>query len=732
MKLILTLLCLLASPARAINPYNGTLISTAAGTFTENISGYLKMAGSSTTPSAFTIIFDGPKGGVNASSATLVYGIKATTANITGLVTAGSITVSGTFVGSSSVTASAFYGSGAALTGIPSTASISGVYLPIAGGAMTGSLTMIAPASMTVRGLFLVKRVTTGEHSRFSGPNTGGYTVWDLDGSDLAYVGDGSSLYSGYSTSDFGIKGAGSNLYFGAGSNPGLAINSSQAAIIYGTATVLGDAFSVGASTLVINNGKVGIGQAVDSDARLAVKSRSVNRYNTAFYAVDGSSLGGWYEETDGSGRLILADASGNSDIDFRTTAISNFNTGFGLVFSSASLIINGTAGALSVTTSSVIGTPPAMAVNPSNGFFGIGIASPTTAKMEIVNNFDVQPGILVKNSNNSNRTVFQVGTAAGDPSITANDSANVASMKWAPGDSEHSYLLGLNFGFGTITPTYKVTVASGSIYSQYGIVASSINIGGGTSDAAAMRVREGTDINVLGGARSGVASLWATNDAGSAANLYIQNITGGNLSVGPIVPIAKVQISSADSPSFEALRLLSDNNPRNEGDFVKMTFYMDDKNGTSKQAGAIAARISTMPVSVATSGLDFMTQNAGVVSTGAVLGGDRGWIVTTTAVQTIGAGNTVTADVCGGIKRINSSGAVTTDTTNTFTAGAAWTLGCCMDVVNSGGNNITLDSNANFRSNGAADVVLGTYDTVRVCQYLSAEWVQIGATGNN
>lgn len=88
---------------------------------------------------------------------------------------------------------------------------------------------------------------------------------------------------------------------------------------------------------------------------------------------------------------------------------------------------------------------------------------------------------------------------------------------------------------------------------------------------------------------------------------------------------------------------------------------------------------------------------------------------------QTIAAGGTVTADACGSIKRINSAGAVVTDTTNTFTDPANAQVGCLMDVCNSGANAIDLDLNANF--DGAAaddagsdgDIDLGAGDCIRV-----------------
>jgi len=89
-------------------------------------------------------------------------------------------------------------------------------------------------------------------------------------------------------------------------------------------------------------------------------------------------------------------------------------------------------------------------------------------------------------------------------------------------------------------------------------------------------------------------------------------------------------------------------------------------------------------------------------------------------ATQTIAAGNTVTADACGGVKNVTAAGAVTTDTTNTFTAPAAANKGCVMQVCNVGSNAITLDDNALFAGSGIAgatpgDTVLGADDCVAV-----------------
>lgn len=76
-------------------------------------------------------------------------------------------------------------------------------------------------------------------------------------------------------------------------------------------------------------------------------------------------------------------------------------------------------------------------------------------------------------------------------------------------------------------------------------------------------------------------------------------------------------------------------------------------------------------------------------------------------ATETIAAAGTITANANGTVKRISSAGAVTTNTTNTFTAPSAANAGYIMHIVNVGSFNITLDRNANFKTDGGEDLVL-------------------------
>lgn len=102
-------------------------------------------------------------------------------------------------------------------------------------------------------------------------------------------------------------------------------------------------------------------------------------------------------------------------------------------------------------------------------------------------------------------------------------------------------------------------------------------------------------------------------------------------------------------------------------------------------------------------------------------------------STETIIATATITANACGGVKKITAAGSVTTNTTDTFTTPATANLACCMDVINVGTNAITLDTNTNFKSIGAADIVLGANDAARVCSTgLGGFWYSTADTANN
>lgn len=101
---------------------------------------------------------------------------------------------------------------------------------------------------------------------------------------------------------------------------------------------------------------------------------------------------------------------------------------------------------------------------------------------------------------------------------------------------------------------------------------------------------------------------------------------------------------------------------------------------------------------------------------------------------QALASADTITANGCGTLKRISGTPiALTTNTTNTFTAPAATNAGCIMTVVNLGPAQITLDNNANFKSAGGADVVMTTSDVLIVASSgNSGFWYQVTALEAN
>ena len=87
---------------------------------------------------------------------------------------AGNVT---TLQATSSVTAPSFWGSGAHLTGIPSTSSISGSYVPLAGGVMTGALT-VTGTSITANSFFGDASHLTGVAGAATVPASGVQSGW--------------------------------------------------------------------------------------------------------------------------------------------------------------------------------------------------------------------------------------------------------------------------------------------------------------------------------------------------------------------------------------------------------------------------------------------------------------------------------------------------------------------------------------------------------------------------
>jgi hypothetical protein len=145
--------------------------------------------------------------------------------------------------------------------------------------------------------------------------------------------------------------------------------------------------------------------------------------------------------------------------------------------------------------------------------------------------------------------------------------------------------------------------------------------------------------------------------------------------------------------------------------------------------------------VQINTSGVSYLNGGNVGISTGAPqalldVNGTQIFRATTTATafimnaastQTVAAGDTIVANQCGGIKRITAGGAVTTNTTNTFTQLTSETQ-CIMQVCNVGGTNtITLDQNALFKATGGANLAVAANTCVWV-GFDGGVWRQISA----
>lgn len=229
-----------------------------------------------------------------------------------------------------------------------------------------------------------------------------------------------------------------------------------------------------------------------------------------------------------------------------------------------------------------------------------------------------------------------------------------------------------------------------------------------------------GTGALTLGNASN--TSLTLTTDGGSLIvdGPNVSTGTGGTFTVKRS-DAGTVTIDAADNDATAALTVKPGGAALlTLGGASATSIDMTTDGGTVTIDGSIttpAAGVITGSTSVAVSG-----------STGTLTVKAQGGIVTAPATQTIAATNTITADACGGLKQVTAGSAVTTNTTDTFTAPAAANTGCVMDVCNVGvTNTITLDKNAHFFTQGAADVALAANTCVRIGSD-GTQWRQLTA----
>ena len=140
-------------------------------------------------------------------------------------------------------------------------------------------------------------------------------------------------------------------------------------------------------------------------------------------------------------------------------------------------------------------------------------------------------------------------------------------------------------------------------------------------------------------------------------------------------------------------------------------------------QANGAATFNTSVTISSAAAGTVFSATSGGIVVASMTAIGVFGPV---NGPEVIAAAAVITADSCSGLKRLSTGGAVTTNTTNTFTAPAAANRGCCMKLFldPGAGGNLVLDANANFNTLAGTDVTMTTCDMVEVCSD-GVDWTQ-------
>ena len=257
------------------------------------------------------------------------------------------------------VSAPSFIGSGSALTGIPSTGSIVGVYLPLAGGALTGPL---LTSNLTITGQETIASTLTVQGAAFSV----GASSFSVSGGSatLAYQFAPGSISltgtTGYVTSQSSISTTGA--FYGDGSHitgvsgaltGGVAQyvgvwngatsmttgnmtdgGTGASPTVISTFTIQGSVFSVGGSSFIVNGGSSTVvyvsSAAAFSTTRMGVVAApSYGWQNDGMYFPSATSIGwgiaGTLRGTLDSGGFYACNGTGCGEIPYTNTNTSSF-----------------------------------------------------------------------------------------------------------------------------------------------------------------------------------------------------------------------------------------------------------------------------------------------------------------------------------------------------------------------------------------------------------------------
>lgn len=505
-----------------------------------------------------------------------------------------------------------------------------------------------------------------------------------------------------------------------------------------------GDSFRVNDVSLdgtpfIINSaGNVGIGTTtpgaalqVGSGTALQITSTGISYAGSStIVAVNGSA-------TQVTGNGFVGSAGGTAGTTFSCTgnsltsgtcfgATSSSNSFTGNLFSSTySGTGSGRAGNFVITDSSATGaalrastagTGPAFITG--TGSVGIGTANPQTL-LQVAGDTKIGNGTF--NNTSANEDLYVEGNLEVDGTLYGDGSGltNLPSTSggWSDGGANvYTSTTTDTVGIGTTGASATLEVVKQSGTKPFMISATA------TGDGDYLIINSSGVVGI--GTTSPRGTTTGTLDLGPTGTLYTQTITGptgptilgtgGNVGIGTITAGSLVTIGSTGQASFTSAGVATLPTPNLTGKI--------DINNTSVSDDDCSGEQGLFWYDSTDSAFEFCKANSGIPF--------RLGQPTPPAQQVIAAGNTITADACGTIKDIGADGAVTTSTTNTFTAPTSDLNGCCMYVVNTSANAITLDNNSLFYSAGAADVVLGTADSAIVCTN-GTVWAQMGGSNN-
>jgi hypothetical protein len=425
----------------------------------------------------------------------------------------------------------------------------------------------------------------------------------------------------------------------------------------------------------------------------------------------------------------LLTNATENSNVNYDLSSSRQWS-GSGTVATQRSFriqpgTITGSAATNTVTRASTLTVEGPQTAGANAAITtSIGIEVPARALTTVTTG--IGAAFIAPTGASSNNLAVLVGALDGAPATTANQELRISSrgsgVLGISGDTDNTATnesafiywqqnttgvssANNNFGLspGTNVCADGVSTCSGAVLGAMALRANStpgfMVFGGVSGESVNIASTVNSDLGIGIGADPSPDAMLEINTAQNAdAEVRLTATAAGGLDV-------KVSFGVVDDTASWSMGL--DNSTTNN-DFVLSTTALGTNNVFS---------------------VDGSTR---VIAVGTAAGGG-GLLGVPIAAQTIADTNTITADSCGGAKLITSAGAVTTNTTNTFTAPAAANARCCMDVINTGANNITLDVNANFVTNLGVDQLLTPDDAIRVCSTgASGKWFQVAPISVN